>query len=56
MENGIKPLSVSVGVAFSDSGYNEELFKQADTALYTVKENGKRGCEIFGERESSAKD
>ena len=49
IKDGIKPVSVSVGVAFSSNGYTEELYKNADKALYTVKENGKRGCAIFEE-------
>ena len=47
IKDNIKPVSVSVGVAFSDSGFSEDLFKNADRALYIVKEKGKRGCEIF---------
>ena len=43
----INNASVSVGVAFSESGYNESLFKNADEALYLVKENGRHGCRIF---------
>ena len=43
----IKNVSVSVGVAFSEVGYNETLFKNADEALYQVKENGRHGCRIF---------
>lgn len=49
IKDGIKPVSVSVGVAFSDDGFNEDLFKKADKALYIVKEKGKRGCEIYEE-------
>lgn len=47
IKDNIKPVSISVGVAFSEDGYSEELFKNADRALYIVKEKGKRGCEIF---------
>ena len=47
IEDGISPVSVSVGVAFSDDGFDEELYKRADKALYKVKEKGKRGCEIY---------
>lgn len=49
IKDGIKPVSISVGVAFSENGYNDELFKKADKALYIVKEKGKRGCEIYEE-------
>lgn len=54
IKDGIKHVSVSVGVAFSENGYNEELFKQADTALYAVKENGKHGCTIYSEEIKSS--
>ena len=47
IKDGIKPVSVSVGVAFNATGFSEDLFKNADRALYIVKEKGKRGCEIF---------
>ena len=49
IQDDIKPVSVSVGVAFSDTGFDEELYKRADKALYKVKEKGKRGCEIYEE-------
>ena len=49
IKDNIKPVSVSVGVAFSDIGFNDNLFKRADKALYIVKEKGKRGCEIYEE-------
>lgn len=47
IQDNIKPVSISVGVAFSMNGYSEDLFKSADRALYIVKEKGKRGCEIY---------
>lgn len=34
-------LSISGGIAFSDKGYNDDLFHQADKALYKTKEHGK---------------
>ena len=49
MKDGIKPVSVSVGAAFSPTGYNEELYKKADKALYKTKELGKRGCQFYTE-------
>lgn len=39
--------SVSVGVAFSKSGYKDELFGQADSALYQTKENGRCGYTFY---------
>lgn len=47
MKDGIKPVSISVGAAFSTVGFNDELYKNADKALYVVKEKGKRGCEVY---------
>ena len=40
-------VSLSIGMAFSDRGYHEELFQQADLALYWVKEHGRGGCMIY---------
>ena len=43
------PVTLSIGVAFSRAGYQENLMKQADQALYVVKENGRNGCMIYTE-------
>ncbi|MBR6325473.1 MAG: GGDEF domain-containing protein [Lachnospiraceae bacterium] len=40
---GLPRLSVSVGIAFSERGYDPELFLRADEALYHTKENGRCG-------------
>lgn len=48
-EDGLPPVSLSIGVAFSESGYAEELYKKADLALYQVKENGRCGCAFYQE-------
>lgn len=45
-EENIPKLSISVGVAFSKSGFNNVLFELADGALYKTKENG-RGSFTF---------
>ncbi len=47
-EADIPPVSISVGGAFAE-GLNdpEELFRRADAALYTVKENGRKGCAFY---------
>lgn len=55
IKDGLKPVSISVGVAFSDIGYTDELFKKADKALYIVKEHGKRGCAIYEENYATEK-
>ena len=39
--------SISVGIAFSTEGYNDELFRQADEALYHTKENGRCGYTFY---------
>lgn len=47
-EEGIPEVSISVGVAFSDrENPEDDIFKDADKALYHVKEHGKNGCHIF---------
>ena len=44
----LPPVSLSVGVAFADrDNARGDIFKDADTALYRVKEAGRCGCEIF---------
>lgn len=43
----IKNATISVGAAFSDVGFNQELYKNADSALYAVKTSGRKGCRIF---------
>ena len=43
-------VSLSVGVAFSDrKNPGKNIFKDADQALYYVKEHGKHGCSFYGE-------
>ena len=46
------PLGISVGAVFApNEGKNfAVLFKKADTALYTVKQNSKHDCMIFGSK------
>lgn len=36
--------SCSVGAAFSECGYSNDLFNNADKALYITKKNGRCGC------------
>ena len=41
-------VSLSVGVAFSDrKNPGEDIFKDADKALYHIKENGRHGCGFY---------
>ena len=44
-----KPVSVSVGVAFGEHGFSQDLYDKADKALYAAKAKGKRGCEIYSD-------
>ena len=47
-EGEIPAVSLSVGVAFSDRKKpGEDIFKDADAALYRVKENGRNGCGVY---------
>ena len=44
----VPSVSLSVGVAFSDREKpGESIFKDADKALYHVKENGRNGCHFY---------
>ena len=46
--DGVPPISLSVGVSYDPEGNDpDEMFRQADTALYHVKENGRSGCCIY---------
>jgi len=45
-KDGLPPVSLSVGGAFSSTGYQEDLYKKADKALYRIKEHG-RGDACF---------
>ena len=47
-KDDLPPVSLSVGVAFSDRKNPQgDIFKDADTALYRVKEAGRKGCVIY---------
>ena len=49
--SGLPPVSISVGVAFTDRGdAGDSLFKDADAALYNTKENGRAGYTIHDAR------
>ena len=39
-------VTVSIGVAFNDASSLDEILKQADTALYHAKKNGKNRVEV----------
>ena len=47
-DDGLPKVSVSVGVAFSDRRQSgDDIFKDADKALYLVKKAGRCGCRIY---------
>ena len=47
-EEDVPAVSLSVGVAFSDRpNPGDSIFKDADKALYEVKEHGKNGCGFY---------
>ena len=45
--NELPSVSLSVGVAISSMGYNEQLEEQADKALYHVKKGGRCNCSFY---------
>ena len=47
--DGLPLVTLSVGVAFSKKGYSDELFNQADAALYAVKEAGRNGVRFYND-------
>lgn len=48
VEENLPAISLSVGVAFSDrENPGENIFKDADRALYYIKEHGKSGCGFY---------
>ena len=47
--DGLPPLSISVGAAFSDKGYSNNMFHEADMALYHTKQSGRKGCSRYQE-------
>jgi len=46
-EDGLPPISMSVGITFSSRGYSKALYEQADQALYHVKNHGRCGSHIY---------
>ena len=47
-DDGLPSVSLSVGVAFADrENPGESIFKDADKALYYVKEHGRKGCSFY---------
>ncbi len=48
-DSDLPAVSLSVGVAFSESGFPESLYAKADKALYQVKERGRCGVAFYEE-------
>jgi GGDEF domain-containing protein len=46
--DGLPPVSLSVGAAFSDrDNPGGTIFQDADSALYKVKNGGRCGCHVY---------
>lgn len=52
--DGLPPVSLSVGAAFSENGFQEELFQHADRAMYQVKRKGRCGFAVYREESAPA--
>ncbi|MBO4684943.1 MAG: diguanylate cyclase, partial [Desulfovibrio sp.] len=49
-KDGLPAASLSVGVAFSDrKNPSDDIFKDADTALYSVKRRGRNGIAFYSD-------
>ena len=49
-KDGLPPATLSVGVAFSDrQNPSGDIYKDADTALYSVKQRGRNGIAFYGD-------
>ena len=46
-DDGLPPVTLSIGAAFSDHGFSDDLYVLADKALYYVKENGRNGYALY---------
>ncbi len=47
-EDGVPPFTLSIGIAFSEEGKSgADIFKNADAALYEVKERGRNGYAFY---------
>jgi diguanylate cyclase (GGDEF)-like protein len=46
-DDDLPKISLSVGIAFSEKGYTEDLFSKADQALYHAKEHGRCGYSVY---------
>ena len=52
--DGLPPASISAGVAFGGAGLEiRDIYRQADAALYSVKDAGGHGCAFYEELEAA---
>lgn len=50
-EDGLPPITLSAGVSYCPDGEDPaEMFRQADIALYYVKDHGRDGCCFYSEK------
>lgn len=47
--DGLPPVSLSIGGAFSQAGFTDGLYQQAQAALYDVKAKGRMECRFYEE-------
>ena len=45
--DGYPPITFSVGIAFSEHGYSDEILGRADKALYFTKDQGRNGYTFY---------
>lgn len=45
--DGLPPISLSAGAACSNNGFSKKLYRQADQALYYVKNHGRNGLSFY---------
>ena len=49
-DGDVPAVSLSVGVAYSSKGLDADvMFRNADAALYYVKQNGRSGCQFYSD-------
>lgn len=50
IKDGLPAVSLSAGFTIFSTGFNEDVFKEADNALYNTKKNGRAGCTMYSEK------
>lgn len=46
-DDGLPPVTLSIGIAFSEKGFPDNLYRSADSALYEVKSQGRNGFRFY---------